>query len=135
MRRRASLAVSLLLGSRCLRFFARHAVEERLQLLTHLEVRDLLGRDVDLLPGLGIAPLARCTVPETERAEASDLDLLAVLQRRDDAAQRGLDDDAGLDLSDVEALGHDPDQVRFRHCSAGRLDHSAELRGLPRSRY
>src|ERR1041384_2080486 len=93
----------------------RLAVEERLELLAHLEVRDLRGRDVHLLARLGIAALAGRPVAEAEAAEAADLDLLAALQSVDDAAQRRLDDDPGLDLRDVELLGDDVDQVRLGH--------------------
>src|SRR4051812_5806518 len=96
-------------------FGVRLAVEECLQLLAHLEVRDLLGRDVHLLARLGVAALAGSAVAETEAPEAPDLHLVAALQGVHDAAERGLDDDPRLDLRDVELLGDDVDEVRLGH--------------------
>src|SRR5262249_10516919 len=59
------------------------AVDQLLQLLAGLEVGDPLGRDVDLVSGLGIAPLARAALPDPEAAEATELDLLILAQRLD----------------------------------------------------
>jgi hypothetical protein len=110
----------------------RLAVEESLQLLAHLEVRDLLGRNVHLLARLRVAALARRPITEPEAPETADLDLVPALQGVHDAAQRGFDDDARLHLGDVELLGHDVDQVRLGHRvpRGGRISH----RGAPSER-
>src|SRR5512134_50365 len=118
----ASLAFG---GSLCFVLGQRDAVEERLQLLPHLEVRDLLRWHVHLLARLRVAALPRRAVAEAEGPESADLHLLTALERGDDAAEGGLDDDACLDLCDVEALCHDADQVRLGHCGSGRLCHVA----------
>src|SRR5688500_18395313 len=82
-------------------------VQQRLQFLAHLEVRDLLGRNVDLLAGLRVAAHPRGAIPEAEASKAPDLDLLAVLEGVHDALERRFHDDPGLDLRDVELAGHD----------------------------
>ena len=112
-------------------FGAGHAVEQGLQLLAHLEVRDLLGRDVHLLARLRVAALARGAVAEAEAAEAPDLDLLAALERGDDAPEGRLDDDPRLHLGDVEALRHDADQVGLGHRGSRRLGHFARTPFAP----
>src|SRR4051794_14236949 len=74
----------------------RFAVDQLLELLARLEVRHLLRRNVHLVAGLGIAPLPRFTPPEPETAEPPQLDLLAAMQRVDDALEDRVDDDLGV---------------------------------------
>src|SRR6188768_4280893 len=71
----------------------RLLVDEFFQLFTGLEVRHLLRRHIHLVPGLGIAALARLAFPQPETAEAAQLDLLPTVERLDDAAEDRIDDD------------------------------------------
>ena len=70
------------------------AVDQLLQLFPR-RVRDLLRRNVHLVSGLRVAALPRFAPTEAEAAEPSQLDLLAAMQRVDDALENGVDDDLG----------------------------------------
>src|SRR6478672_750134 len=59
------------------------AVDQLLELLARLEVRHLLRRNVHLVPGFGIPPLARLAPPQPEAAEPAQLDLFAAMERVD----------------------------------------------------
>src|SRR6266487_4876142 len=74
---------------------ARFLVDQFLQFLARLEVRHLLRRHVHLVAGLRIAALPRLAFPEPEAAEPPQLDLLATVQRLDDAAEHRIDDEIG----------------------------------------
>src|SRR3989442_5166966 len=74
----------------------RRAVDQLLQLLSGLEVRDSLGRDVHLVSGLGIAPLAGPALPDAEASEAAQLDLLVLAQGVDDRVEDRVHDDFGV---------------------------------------
>src|SRR5712692_10391150 len=56
-------------------------VNELLELLSRLEVRDLLGRHFDLLSRFGIAAGSRLAVAQAETAESAQLDFLSGAQR------------------------------------------------------
>src|SRR4029450_8162983 len=101
----------------------RLAVEEGLQLLAHLEVGDLFGRYVDLLPRLRVAALSRRAISEAEAAESPDLDFLAVLQRVYDAFERRFHDDPCLDLRDLQLSGDDVDEIGLGHGVTGLVIH------------
>ncbi len=77
------------------------SVEELPQLFARLEIRDPLGRHLDLVAGLGIAPGARAPVADAEAAEAPQLDLLAFLERADDAVEDRVDDDFRVLLGEL----------------------------------
>src|SRR5262245_30343255 len=62
-------------------------VDELLELLAGLEVRHLLRRHIHLVAGFRVAALPRLTLAQPETAEAAQLDLLAAVQRLDDAAE------------------------------------------------
>src|SRR4051794_36881445 len=63
------------------------AVDQIFQFLARLEVRDLLRRHVHLVARLRIAALARLALAQAEAAESTQLDLLATMQRIDDALE------------------------------------------------
>src|SRR5262249_23168971 len=94
------------------------AVDQLLELLAWLEVRDLLRRHVHLVAGLGVAPLARLATPQPEAAEPAQLDLLAAMQRVDDALEDRVDDDLGVLLGEVRNPGTLFDELRFRHAAS-----------------
>src|SRR5437016_3705876 len=71
-------------------------VDELLELFAGLEVRNLLRRDVHLVAGLRVASLAGFALAEAEAAEPAQLDLLAAMQRVDDALEHRVDDDLGV---------------------------------------
>src|SRR5262245_4812182 len=74
----------------------RLAVDQLLQFLPGLEVGHLLRRNVDLVTRLGIPALARLATPQPEAAKSPPLDLLASMQRIDDALEDRVDDDLGM---------------------------------------
>src|SRR3972149_3716569 len=51
----------------------RLSVDEGLQLLSRLEIRNLLGRDVDGAPGLRVAALPPPTTPHPKAPQAAQL--------------------------------------------------------------
>src|SRR6267378_1023290 len=51
-------------------------VDQLLELLAGLEVRDPLGGDVDLVARLRISPLTRAALADAEAAETAELDLV-----------------------------------------------------------
>src|SRR6188474_603695 len=61
------------------------AVDEILQLLARLEVGHLLRRHIHLVAGLRVAAFPRLALPQAEAAEPAQFDLLAAVQRIDDA--------------------------------------------------
>src|SRR6478736_6527141 len=83
---------------RCL---VRFAVDEILQFLAGLEVRNLLRRNVDLVTGLGVAALAGLALAKAEAAKTAEFDLLPAMQRVDDALEHRVDDDFGVFLRKV----------------------------------
>ena len=97
----------------------RLPVDQLLQLLAGLEVGDALGRHVHSVAGPGVAAAARLAAPETETAEAAEFDLLALLQRRHDVAEHGVDDDFGALLREAGGIGHLLDERRLRKAAFG----------------
>src|SRR5579859_733724 len=78
-----------------------------LEFLARLEKGNLLWRDFDLFAGLGIAAGAATAFARAEAAEAANLDLVAFLERFDDAVENSLDDRLGLlarELGDAQNL-------------------------------
>src|ERR687898_2228956 len=63
----------------------RLAVNQLLELLARLEVRNLLRRHVHLVARLRVAPLPWLAPPQPKAAESAQFDLLAAMQRVDDA--------------------------------------------------
>src|SRR5450830_507912 len=90
-------------------------VDELLELLSGLEIRDPFGGDVDLLPGLRVAPHPGAARSKPERAESAKLDLFSLAQRLDDGIEDRLDGDLRLLL--IETCRHQNllDQLGFRH--------------------
>src|SRR6185436_2842938 len=73
-------------------------VHLRLQSLRWLERQYTAGRDLDLVAGLRVAPLARRLLPQLEVTEPDDLDVAPLLERPDHAVEHGLDDRGRLPL-------------------------------------
>src|SRR5690606_23240683 len=89
--------------------------DEILQFLARLEVRHLLLRNLYLVAGLRIAAAARLPSPQTKTAEAAQFDLLAAVQREDDALEDGVDDDLGVLLRKVRGPRDFFDEFGFGH--------------------
>src|SRR2546426_2496219 len=97
----------------------RRAVDQLLQLLSGLEVRDSLRRDVHLVPGLGIATLAGPALPDAEAPEAAQFDLLVLAQGLDDRVEDRVHDDFGVlfcQLRDPRNLFHQLGLSHGRAC-------------------
>jgi hypothetical protein len=92
-------------------------VDEFLEFLAGLEVRHLLRRDVHLVARLRVAPLARLAAAQPEAPEPAQLDLLAAVQRVDDALEDRVDDDLGVLLGEVRDARHFLDEFRLRHAA------------------
>src|SRR5881392_1056416 len=90
-------------------------VDELAQSLSDLEERDPYVGDVHARPGLGVAPLARVPVTDTEAPEPPQLDLIALRQRVGDIVEDRVDDRLGFLLGQVRDLRDFVDQVRFGH--------------------
>src|SRR5690349_23125435 len=93
-------------------------VDQILQFLARLEVGHLLRRHVHLVAGLRITALARLALPQPEAAEAAQLDLLASVQRFDDALEYGVDNDFGMLLRQIGDPGHFLHELRLGHAAA-----------------
>src|SRR5579864_128129 len=91
------------------------AVQQLAQLLARLEVGDAFRRHLHLVAGLRVAPGARAAVADAEAAEASELDLLAILERVDDAVEHRVDDDLGVLLGQLRRPSHFLDQLGLGH--------------------
>src|SRR4026209_2046458 len=94
-------------------------VDQVFELLARLEIGDLLRRHVHLLSRLGIAPLARAPLPDTEAPEAAQLDLLVLVQSLDDRVEHRLDDDLGVLLGQLRDPRELLQQLRLRHGALG----------------
>src|SRR5258708_38598744 len=92
-------------------------VDQYLQFLAGLEVRHLLRRHVHLVARLWIAPLARLPATQPEAAEPAQLDLLAAVQRVDDALEHCVDDDFRMLLREVRNPRDFLDELRLRHAA------------------
>ena len=90
-----------------------------LQILAGLEVRDALRRHVHAVAGPGVAAPVRLAAPEPETAEAAEFHLLPSVQRLDDAAEHGVDDDFGVPLREAGGVGHLVDERRLRQVAFG----------------
>src|SRR5215470_3334088 len=90
-------------------------VDEFPEALSDLEEWDPLFGNVDGAAGLRIASLARIPVANTEAAEATKLDLVALGQRVSDVVEDRVDDGLGLFFRQVGELGDLVDQLGFCH--------------------
>src|SRR5439155_5470049 len=93
----------------------KYSVQRVLERLAGLELRRLRCGDLDRLAGLGIASGARLPCGNGERAEARDVDLVAVTKRGDDVVEDGVDRPLGLPLRQIQLAGHRLDQVGLGH--------------------
>src|SRR5918995_3095839 len=76
---------------------------------------NLLGRDLHLLPGLGVPALPGLTLPHGELPEARDLDFLAGLERLGHHLLEGLEVLLGLALGHPSLLGDPFDEFLLLH--------------------
>src|SRR5437667_12036750 len=65
----------------------RGRVDDVLQLFAGLEIRDLLGGNIDASAGLRIAAHSRLPLPGAEAAKATDLNLVTAAQGTNDAVE------------------------------------------------
>src|SRR6185436_15324018 len=79
----------------------RVLVDQVLEFLARLEIRDALRRHVHLVAGLRVAALAGLALTEAEAAESAEFDLLATLQGIDDALKDRVDNDLRVFLREV----------------------------------
>jgi hypothetical protein len=93
-------------------------VDARPQLLADLKKRQPLGRHMDGVAGPWVAPLVALVLPDSEAAEAADLDAVAAPQRVDHRVEDGRDHQLGPALGQLRRVGHTFDEFRFGH---GRL--------------
>src|SRR4029079_827036 len=92
-----------------------------------LEVRYLFRRHVHFVAGLRIPALSRLAFAEPEAAKCSQLDLLAAMQRVDDALEHRVDNDFGVLLREVGDSRDFLHELRLCHAAA---IHSRTSQGL-----
>src|ERR1700741_3072699 len=86
------------------------------QVLAGLEVRDVLARERDRLPGLGVASLARWPEVQREAAEATNLDALTLRERIAHDLENLLERELDVLRRQMLLLGGDDlDEFRLRH--------------------
>src|SRR5205085_2811793 len=93
----------------------RPLLERFLQPSPRRELRDLRGRNLDLLAGRRVATLAGATVRDAELAEAGKGHFTATLQRVLDRLQNGLNGACCFLLAQLRALGDLVYEFRLRH--------------------
>src|SRR3954467_5066174 len=74
----------------------RFAIDQLFEFLARLEVRHLFWRHIHFVAGLRVAPFARLTTSQTKASKSAQFDLLAAMQRVDDALEHGVDDHLGM---------------------------------------
>src|SRR5918993_603724 len=92
------------------------------------EGRNLLGRDLHLLAGLGVPALPGLTLLDGELPEACDLDLLASLERFGHYLLESLEVLLGLALGQPSFLGDPLDEFPLLHCCSFLWSSSASRR-------
>src|ERR1700737_2002045 len=90
-------------------------VDELLQLLPGLEVRDLLRWHFHLLAGLGVAAGPRFAAAETAAAESAQLDFLSGAERLHDGVEHDVHDGLGLFLRQLNDASYLVDQFGLGH--------------------
>src|SRR6267378_2172285 len=104
-------------------------VDRVLELLARLEARHVGGGDLDLLAGLGIAPLARLAFGDLEGPEADQQDLFLLLQRLGYDREHGVDGAGGVGLGQVGGSGDGGDQIVLVHGRAPAWSGSLKCNG------
>src|SRR5439155_1315829 len=90
-------------------------VDELAQSLSDLEERDPFLGDVHARPGLGVAPLARVPITDTETPEPPQLDLITLQQHINDIIENHINDHLNFLLNQIHDLQNFIDQIRFNH--------------------
>src|SRR6185369_14071602 len=103
---------------RCGGCLLRLPVDEILQFLAGLEIRNLLRRNVHLVTGFRVAALAGLALAKAEAAKTAEFDLLAAMQRVDDALEHRVDDDFGVFLRKIRYSRDFLDEFGLRHAAA-----------------
>src|SRR6266566_2294131 len=119
-------------GDRCRFGCFGLAVDQFFQFLAGLEVRHLLRRHIHLVTRLGIPALAGLALAEAEAAESAQLDLLAPVQRVDDAPEHRVDDDFRMLLREIRHARHFLDELRLGHAAARSIHYGLLTPGLTR---
>ena len=104
----------------------RFLIDQFFQLFAGLEVRHFLRRHVHFVAGFRVAALARLAAAQAETAEASQLDLLAAMERGDDAAEDRVDDHLGVLLGEIRDPRDFLDELGLRHAPAERRGNSPD---------
>src|SRR5215208_4657693 len=100
----------------------RKSLDRLLEGVARAEGGNLLGRDLHLLPGLGVSALPGLALLDGELTEARDLDLLAGLERLGHHPLEGRKVPLGFTGGHVGLLGNPLDQLLLLHyCSFLRL--------------
>ena len=85
--------------------------------LPGLKYGTFFGGTSTLSPVFGLRPLRGSRLPQAEAAEPAQLDLLAPVQRVDDALEHRVDDDLGVLLGQVGDPRDFLDELRLRHAA------------------
>src|SRR5215207_3674414 len=93
----------------------RKSLDRLLEGVARAEGGNLLGRDLHLLPGLGVSALPGLALLDGELTEARDLDLLAGLKRLGHHLLEGLEVLLGLALGHVGLLCDPLDELLLLH--------------------
>jgi glutamate mutase epsilon subunit len=88
------------------------------KMLTRFEVRDFLGRHVDLFTRLRIATSAFTSLSDAKRTESAKLDLFVAVKSGNDALENDLDDLIRLLSSHIGFIGNKLNQISLGHCHA-----------------
>ncbi len=92
-----------------------HLSNQFFHLLARLEGHHVLGGDIHLVAGAGVAGLARGTLLDLEDAEIPQLDPALGNQRLDDRIEGPLDDVLRLELGQIDILGNLLDDLFLGH--------------------
>jgi hypothetical protein len=90
-------------------------VDERLQLLAHLEKGQSLGGHGDLVARTWIAAVIRLVTAHGKRTVAPDLDAFAALERCSHGIEDTVHNQFGTTLGYLRAFRDSLDELRFRH--------------------
>ena len=97
--------------------------------LPGLKYGTFFGGTSTLSPVFGLRPLRGSRLRKPEAAEPAQLDLLAAMQRVDDALEYRVDDDFRVFLGEIGDPRDFLDELRFGHAAARRIHSGCSLQG------
>src|SRR5215472_6844217 len=100
-------------------------IDKVFQFFAGLKIGNFLGRHIDFFSGLRIAPHPSAALARAEAAEPANLDFFALLQRRDDAVEYGLDNRFRLSARELGHVQNFLDEIGLRECRRRLLGHLA----------